>query len=192
VLKIPKKFKRYRNIEKLMASLLEMPESQTGDYSIGYDGGELTSKEWVNTIKEQGIWGFIDNKKVIHFWMDKNCPFELLLTFIAHETGHLNGRQYKNQDREEKKAHEFDQVAVYAYGQALEFNKKGVKKMNEKNSLNPSPRYLRVEEIMENAEPCSLFKDVQEEIMKEPDDYWQRYNQTWSILGHQVMGAEVF
>lgn len=124
MLKAPKKYKRYNSIEKLMASLLLIPKNEEiGDYSVGYDGGELNSKEWVKTLKLQKVWGFVDGKSTVHFWMDENCPFETLLSFIAHETGHLNGRQYKSLDKEEMKAHEFDQVAVYAYKRALKLLK---------------------------------------------------------------------
>jgi hypothetical protein len=54
-----------------------------------------------------------------------------------------------------------------------------------------------VKEFSDNARPCDLFQEVQKKILKESeknliDDYWVRYNQDWSILGHQVMGAEVF
>ena len=54
-----------------------------------------------------------------------------------------------------------------------------------------------VEEFMRNAQPNDLFKRVHEDILKELaknpiDEYWVRVNQDWSILGHQVMGAEVF
>ena len=54
-----------------------------------------------------------------------------------------------------------------------------------------------VEEFMRNAQPNDLFKRVHEDILKESaknpiDEYWVRINQDWSILGHQVMGAEIF
>lgn len=120
MIKTPKKFKRYHSIEKLMASLLQIPKNEDmGDYSVGYDGGVLSHDEWVNTIKLQKVWGFVDDNKTVHFWMDEQCPLETLLRFIAHETGHLNGKQYKNIDKDEEKAYEFDQVALYAYKRAL-------------------------------------------------------------------------
>jgi hypothetical protein len=116
----PKKFKRYPTIEKLMAEFFNVPESEIKDYRIGYDGGELSNKEWLKCIKHQRIWGFLDKKKTtVHYWMDDKAPFEILLTFIAHETGHLNGHHYQDDDKEEKKARLYDQVALYAYRVAL-------------------------------------------------------------------------
>ncbi|MBE3085041.1 MAG: hypothetical protein IMZ64_02350 [Bacteroidetes bacterium] len=116
---MPKKFIRYYSIEKLMASLLQIPESKAGDYSVGYDGGELSNVDFKKAIEHQGVWGFIDDKKVVHYWMKKSAPLDTLITFIAHETGHLNGRTYKNQRKEEEKAHSYDQIALYAYQEAL-------------------------------------------------------------------------
>jgi hypothetical protein len=54
-----------------------------------------------------------------------------------------------------------------------------------------------MDEFMQNAQPSDLFQRVHEEILKESaknpiDPYWVRVNQDWSVLGHQVMGAEVF
>jgi len=54
-----------------------------------------------------------------------------------------------------------------------------------------------VKEFSENAQPCDLFQKVQKEILEESeknpiDEYWVRYNRDWSVLGHQIMGAEVF
>lgn len=124
MIKTPQRYKRYLSIEKLMASLLLIPKNEdVGEYSVGYDGGELNSKEWVKTLELQKVWGFVDDKNTVHFWMDEKCPFETLLSFIAHETGHLNGRQYKDLTKEETKAREFDQVAVYAYKRAMKILK---------------------------------------------------------------------
>jgi len=49
-----------------------------------------------------------------------------------------------------------------------------------------------VEEFYRNAVSSDLVDRVQEEIMKQPDDYWLRVGQDWSVLGHQVVGAEKF
>jgi len=116
----PKKFKRHKTIEKLMACLLEISEKDVGDFSVGYKGGEVSNKEFIKSITAQGIWGFVDDKGTVHYWMKDNVSFETVLMFIAHETGHLNGRQFKVQELEEAKAHQFDQVAVYAFKKAKE------------------------------------------------------------------------
>lgn len=114
----PKRYKRHKTVEKLMASLLEIPEKDVGEFSIGYDGGEISHKEFVKSVTKTGIWGFVDKKEGVHYWMREDVPFEALIMFIAHETGHLNGRQFKVTALEEAKAHQFEQVAVYAYKKA--------------------------------------------------------------------------
>ena len=106
-----------------MASLLQIPESKAGDYSVGYDGGELSNVDFKKALEYQGVWGFVDDKKVVHFWMKESTPLDTLITFIAHETGHLNGHIYKDQRKEEEKAHLYDQVALYAYQEALKIGR---------------------------------------------------------------------
>jgi hypothetical protein len=55
-----------------------------------------------------------------------------------------------------------------------------------------------VEELMKDAQPCTIFKDVQKEINESelpfPAGHAARMqrDQDWSILGHQVVGAETF
>lgn len=114
----PKRFKRHKTVEKLMASLLEIPEKDVGEFSVGYDGGEISRKDFIKSVTKTGIWGFVNKKGVVHYWMKDDAPFEALLMFIAHETGHLNGRQFKVTALEEAKAHQFEQIAVYAYRKA--------------------------------------------------------------------------
>jgi hypothetical protein len=118
-MEIPDKFKRYKNIEKLMGSLLNIPATEVGEFNVGYDGGEISNKEFIQSIKKQKIWGFVDDKGVIHYWMDDKAPIKTIISFIAHETGHMNGKKYKDQNKEENKAHLFEQVACYAYEKAL-------------------------------------------------------------------------
>lgn len=52
-----------------------------------------------------------------------------------------------------------------------------------------------MEEFLRDATPCSLFADVQKQINEESpliDESTLRRDRTWSLLGSQVMGAEVF
>jgi len=53
-----------------------------------------------------------------------NLPIEELISFIAHETGHLNGKMYKTVLQDEKKAALFEDVALYAYQTAVKMLKK--------------------------------------------------------------------
>ena len=117
---LPKKFKRHKTIAKLMACLLEVPEKEAGEIGMEYNGGKLSPIIFAQSITKMGIWGFVDNKNIVHYWMKDDATFEMVLTFLAHETGHLNGRQYKDEGLEEEKAHLFDQVALYAFKKAQE------------------------------------------------------------------------
>jgi hypothetical protein len=114
----PKKFKRYKTVEKLMSNFFNVSEKDLGNFSVGHDEGEIPKVDFIKGIKMMGIWGYVEKKSIVHYWMANNVPFETLLMFIAHETGHLNGRAYKDPDKEEQKAHIFDQVALYAFKQA--------------------------------------------------------------------------
>jgi len=52
-----------------------------------------------------------------------------------------------------------------------------------------------MEDFLRDAEPCSLFKDVQKQINDELpliDESNLRRDRAWSLLGSQVVGAEVF
>jgi hypothetical protein len=114
----PKRFKRYKTVEKLMANFFGVLLQDLGDFSMGHDNGEVQKDEFIESVRMMGIWGYVDDKRIVHFWMDNNVPFETFLMFIAHETGHLNGHKYKDGNKEEEKAHLFDQVALYAFRQA--------------------------------------------------------------------------
>jgi len=45
-----------------------------------------------------------------------------------------------------------------------------------------------------NGKPCTLFRDVQEEINKETNlaNPWTKRDKDWSILGHQIVGSEKY
>jgi uncharacterized protein YjaZ len=121
----PKKIKRYKTLDKLMAFFFGCKESQVSEFSLGGTNEEsnknyvLTYKKFKENAEIQGIWGFIKEDKVMHVWFKENIPIEDLVIFIAHEAGHLNGRQYKDIMKEEKKAKLFEEVAIYAYKNAL-------------------------------------------------------------------------
>ena len=118
-LKTPVKFKKYRTINKVLSALMEIPEKDVKDFNVVHRDGEVSNKEFNEAIKEYGIWGFIDDEGVAHCWMRGDIGVEQVMTFIAHETGHMNGRKYKNEDKEEAKAFLFQQVATYAYQEAV-------------------------------------------------------------------------
>ena len=113
----PEKFKKYKKVDDLLRVITEgLPVD--GGLSVGYSDGEVTLKEFKRNLDRQGIWGFVDEKGIVHYWMKEGVAFDTVLAFIAHETGHLNGKKYKYNEKEENKATTFDGVAVYAYRMA--------------------------------------------------------------------------
>lgn len=122
----PKKFKRYTSLNVLLKNLFAIPIKDIENSSIGTDKGEIPFSIFKKNVEQQGIWGYVDRKtNVVCFWMNDTVTFEMLLTFIAHETGHLNGRVYKDVLKEEKKACMYDSVTSFAYTKALElYNEK--------------------------------------------------------------------
>jgi len=124
-IKIPKKFKRYPTLENLMAKgFFGIKESELMGYDLVHNEGEMKGPEWLEAMRSQKIYGFVDKKETVHYWAEDDVSLEMLITFIAHETGHLNGRKYLDEDKEEAKAHSYDQVAVYAYEEALKLKSK--------------------------------------------------------------------
>ena len=126
----PKEIKRYKSLDALMAAFFGCKEKNVSEYDIGGSGEDpkdnyiLKYSDFKECVELQGIWGYIQNE-VMHVWFKPDIPVETLITFIAHEAGHLNGHQYKNQSKEEKKAAVFEDVATYAYKNAIRILNKG-------------------------------------------------------------------
>ena len=56
---------------------------------------------------------------------------------------------------------------------------------------------ISIEEFLEGAVPCEKFKRIAEELAEESancliNEYQLERDRTWSILGSQMVGAEVF
>jgi hypothetical protein len=99
-------------------------ESELSDYNLVHNEGEMIGPDWIQAMKDQKIYGFVDKDNVIHYWAEEDVTMDMLVCFIAHETGHLNGRKYQDLEKEEEKAHSYDQVAQYAYQEALKMKGK--------------------------------------------------------------------
>lgn len=126
----PKKIKRYKTLEDLMAVFFGCKKSKVPEYELGGTGMDskvsctVTYKEFKDAMEYQGIWGFIQQKtKIMHVWFKPDILIEDLVSFIAHEAGHINGHQYKDVDKEESKAMTFEAVSAYAYKNALKILK---------------------------------------------------------------------
>lgn len=129
------KIKKYDSIEELYCCLYkDISKKDLCNNSIKVncmfsdgDKVEIDWKEMKLNYEEQGIWGFIDIKNTIHFWIKKGfkIKFEKLLHFFGHEIGHrvkiekpkLKG--YKNNSdvylKEEKRADNFAEICILVY-----------------------------------------------------------------------------
>jgi uncharacterized protein YjaZ len=119
----PDNIKKYKSLDALMSTFFECAEDKVSEFEIGgsIEPGKpynISYADFKENVEQQGIWGYIQNK-TMHVWFKPDVAMEELITFIAHEAGHLNGRQYKNGDKEESKAELFEDVATYAYLNAV-------------------------------------------------------------------------
>lgn len=114
-MKKPEKVVRYERMNNLLAKLFGCSPREVDDFRIGLgDGSEISVSATKRSAEKHGVWGFTDNG-VIRYWAKSDCHFNKIFEFLAHEIGHLNGRQYKDFEKEESKAVEFQEVAMCAY-----------------------------------------------------------------------------
>ncbi len=129
--------KKYENLEEfILASFQVEDKSMTledvkgSDFGgIGIDGKEVdgfTYEQYLDGLIQQGVYGFIDEDKVIHFWIGKDLPIEELIHFFAHEIGHRTGEALADDFQEEMRAEGYGYSATLAYKFA-----KQIKEQNE-------------------------------------------------------------
>jgi hypothetical protein len=128
----PKSIKRYKSLDALIGSFFGCKIKNLSEYTLGCqdtDSGEtvqVSYDDFKSSIEETGSWGYCNlNDKTIKVWHKEDSSLESLISFIAHEVGHLNGKQYKNVLKDEIKAVNYEDVAVYAYRVASKMVKKG-------------------------------------------------------------------
>jgi hypothetical protein len=118
--------KKYDDLGRLLIASMEadeLEEDLTNCYIGGVDADnelhEITYERWEESIREQGVWGFIDEVNVIHYWLGKELTVEELIHFFAHEIGHNNGVRCEDFLEEEKRAETYAYVAKLAYKMAI-------------------------------------------------------------------------
>lgn len=118
------KFKKHKTIQSLLKQYYNFEKAE--DFSLK-DIGEIglcdgAGKEFTITIQDEidnwkqiGYWGFADsNTRTVHYWVTPTIDKSELLFFFAHEIGHLSGKQYKNELREEMRADSYAFAATLA------------------------------------------------------------------------------
>lgn len=118
--------KKYDDIENfILASFqfddptMTLDDVKGSDFGgIGADGKEVdgyTYEQYLEGLIQQGVYGFIDEDNVIHFWIGKDLPIEELIHFFAHEIGHRTGTPIEDDFQEEMRAEGYGYSATLAY-----------------------------------------------------------------------------
>ena len=97
---------------------INLYSSQIGFGTNDIDTMEMPFETEKQIHEETGYYGWVDEDKIIHFWIDrtKNIPIEELLHFLGHEIGHQIGTPNINSAyKEELRADEYGFAARLAY-----------------------------------------------------------------------------
>lgn len=105
-------------------STKDLQELKAGCLDSDNNEIDISFEKFKESIEEQGIWGWVDENKVIHCWVGKNLPLEDLIHFFAHEIGHRTGKPNKDFLKEELRAEEFGNVSVLSYKFAKQLKSK--------------------------------------------------------------------
>jgi len=78
---------RYETPEETMGAMDGVPQFA----SVESDGSfkDFPMEDALDGIREVGIWGHVDAKRMIHVWFDSSVDFTGLLFFLGHEIGHM-------------------------------------------------------------------------------------------------------
>jgi hypothetical protein len=83
------------------------------------DGTEdsMSFSEACEHIKESGLWGYVNVRdNTVHIWIDRDTvEIETVLSFFAHELGHLQRPTKRDFMKEEMKAEQYSDIARAAY-----------------------------------------------------------------------------
>lgn len=114
--------KGYKTPEECFAAYfgLESAEELSEAESFGglsSEGEEviLSDKDIFDGIRQQGVWGWVDDSDVIHYWRSTNVDNNVVMHFIGHEIGHRTGEQLEDPIAEEERAEEFGFAAAKAF-----------------------------------------------------------------------------
>lgn len=119
---------RHTSAEDLCASEFgtKWNDLEGGGYCDSNGENVITVIDFVKRIKGQGIWGYVGNDNVIHYWTNGRQSVKVLINFFAHEIGHQTGKHQRPVAMEEYKADSYAEVAAFAYKLAM--NEKRIKK----------------------------------------------------------------
>ena len=70
---------------------------------------ERSNKKAIEDIRNRNIWGFVENKKTIHYFVRKKATLRQVVDFFAHEIGHMQ-RPFHRSLKEEMKAAKYSKL----------------------------------------------------------------------------------
>lgn len=125
--------KKYDSIDEILYAsfAIDYPDMDFEEFKKSDFGGlDQNQKEVKFTYEQQkegiefaGLWGWISEDKVIHYWVGKVIPMEELIHFLAHEIGHRTGIPIKDNYKEEMRAEGYGHAATLAYKFATQISK---------------------------------------------------------------------
>lgn len=131
------KLKKYDTIDEIVLACYSSDEQQVtledleDSMIVGFTQNQeditFDYKAQKEGMEAQGVWGWIDDEKTIHYWIGKELSMEELIHFFAHEVGHGTATHLEDDFEEEMRAEDFGHVATMAYKLALEVKNKGHK-----------------------------------------------------------------
>lgn len=119
------KLKKYDSIDEIILAcwqnednsitIEDLKESTVGGLDSNENEHEFSYEDQKEGIEQQGIWGWIDDNKVINYWIGKELSMEELIHFFAHEIGHQTGKKDDDEFQEEMRAEGYGYTATMAY-----------------------------------------------------------------------------
>lgn len=117
--------KKYDNIDEILYAsfTIDYPDMDFEEFKKSDFGGLDQNKKEVKFSYQQqkegiqfvGYWGWVDENKVIHYWVGKQVSIEELIHFFAHEIGHRTGTPIKDNYKEEMRAEGYGHAATLAF-----------------------------------------------------------------------------
>lgn len=111
---------RYPSINECLASFFrcsvdQIPMGGFWEWQEA-DGSKHKMKqaEALSLIKKRSVWGWVEGKRIIHFYARKNASMSQLVRMLAHEIGHTQ-KPYHRTIAEEMKANKYGLVAMTAF-----------------------------------------------------------------------------
>jgi len=79
----------------------------------------------IRDIRKRDVWGFVNDKTTIHYFIRKRTKIDEAVRFFAHELGHMR-KPFHRHDREEEKACKYAEVAQAALNISAQLIDEGI------------------------------------------------------------------